>query len=142
MRRIAAIAAVLAAVLTACGRGSSAGGPETVRIGASDAGSTVSVGVGDRVVVALGQPPPTGRWALAAYPRGVLSLDSSDPGGGRFDFTAEAAGSGQVLVIMKTVCGSVAAPCTGAGAEDPENPGDGVGGDFPLRPFRVTVEVS
>jgi hypothetical protein len=112
-----------------------------VRIGASDAGSTVSVRVGDRVLVALGAPPRTGRWTLAAYPRGVLSLVSSDLGRGRFEFAAEAPGAGQVLVIMKTVCGSVAAPCTRA-SEDPENPSDGLGGDVPLRPFKVTVEVS
>jgi|SRR5581483_1593956 hypothetical protein len=144
MRRNAALvlAFALAVALTGCARASTQVGSGTVTIRSSDAGSTVSVRVGDRVVVALGAPPRTARWTLAAYPRGVLALGSSNLEQGRFAFTAEAAGTGQVLVVMKTVCGSVAAPCTRASGADPENPSDGVGGDFPLRPFRVTIEVS
>lgn len=125
LRRAAFVLASLM-LLSACGSGGTTGPPgaRTVVVLPSDAGHTISLHVGDRLLVELAGPPQA-TWMLAAYPREALAVTSSAPTDGRFEFTAQGSGTGQVLIVMRVPSGAV--------------PG---GNDFPLRPFRVTIQVS
>jgi hypothetical protein len=134
MHKLIASILALGLLLTACGSdgsdsdGSDSGSasPTSVLVKPADGGRTIPAHVGDRVVLDLG-PPQNAIWILNAYPRDVLALASSRPNLGRFEFVASARGTGQIVVVMK-----LNEP---GGSED-------VGNDLPLRPFRVTVDVS
>ena len=114
-KRLLLLPCVVALVATACG---ALGGvtfepgggrslvqtPSTVRVGPQDARRTVSVQVGDRLVVLL-EPSRSARWRLLRYPGGVLSLAASDDGEGRYEFVARAAGRGHIWVAGLHRCG-------------------------------------
>ena len=103
-----------------------------VRLGPGDSGRTVTLAVGDRLVVTLSGGRLAGSWALASYPRDVLRVDlrSVPPGG--VGFLAQAAGSGEV-VLVRPLCGPVV---------DPPCPGGGSGvGPAPTAPTRWAVTV-
>jgi hypothetical protein len=132
---------VLAALLTgSCGGGGAPGDgtpARTVALNRSDAGETASLRIGDHLVLNLGTVP-NGSWRLAGYPRDALSLVSSEPSMGSFEFRAKAAGGGALVVNAVPGCGpEEPVPCA-----TPDMPADAVGGAFPPRPFSVTVAVS
>jgi len=110
-----------------------------VTIARSDAGHTVSLHVGEHLVVDLG-PAPQASWTLASYPTAQLSISSQSPSEGRFEFTATSSGSGMILLVMKSDCGpEQTVPCAQPGQGEPV---DAVGGMVPPRPFEVTVVVA
>ncbi len=154
-RFLAATAALL--VLGACGKLTGASGGSTVTVGRADTGKTVTMAVGDALVVDLG-PAPTPlpaapAWKLYRYPTQVLTLVTSDPSAGRFEFRARAAGTGQMLVLNVFACGPPMEPQV-AGAPCPVEGGGGTGvqpgpglqpGPLPRPPFwiyRLTIRVT
>lgn len=143
-------ALVVGLVASACGGAGGAAGPSgssgtpgapgrTVTIARSDAGHTVSLRVGDRLVVDLGTGPQAS-WTLASYPAAQLSVSSQSPSEGRFEFTARSPGTGTILLVMKGDCGpEQTVPCAQPGQDEPV---DAVGGMLAPKPFEVTVVVA
>jgi hypothetical protein len=116
--------------------------PATIQLGIHDTGTTVSVHVGDRLVITL--PPSQGPvpkvpqgWSLATYPRDALELVTNDPKNGHFEFIARAVGGGKILVLGRCSPG----PAVAGGAPCPLDVGPGA---MPPRPlaFNVTVQVT
>jgi hypothetical protein len=114
----------------------------TIQLGIGDAGTTVSLHVGDRLVVTLPPSPgpvpkvPPG-WSLATYPKDALELATNDPKNGHFEFVARAVGEGQILALGGCSPGPAA-------AERPACPLDVKPGGIQPRPlaFSVTVQVT
>ena len=155
--RFLAAAAALLVLGAACAKLTGASGGSTTTVGRADTGKAVTMAVGDTLVVDLG-PAPTPlpaapAWKLYRYPTQVLTLVTSDPSAGRFEFRAKAAGTGQVLVVNLFACGPpmepkvAGAPCPveGGGATGVQ-PGPGVQpAPLPRPPFwvyRLTVTVT
>ncbi len=89
MRRMIVVCAVVAAVSTACGDG----GSRIVAVGEVDAGTTVTLAVGDTLEVTLPSNPSTGyTWQVAGEPRCVVPR-----GEARYTALDELVGSGGVL---------------------------------------------
>lgn len=134
---------VLVTLLSAgCAKAVATRTPATIQLGIHDAGTTVSVHVGDRLVITL--PPsqsvvpkvPLG-WSLATYPKDALELVTNDPKNGHFEFVARAVGGGKILALRGCSPGP-------AVAEGPSCPLDVGPGAMPPRPlaFNVTVQVT
>ena len=127
--------------LAACGGGSGpppGGGTSAtaaatiVRLGPDDSGRTVTLAVGDRLLVALSGGRLNGSWAVTSYPRPVLTVDEPSASFGGVALVAREAGSGQV-VLVRVLCGPVVDPPPCAG-------GSGVG-PASTAPTRWTVTV-
>lgn len=135
----------------ACARQAQPVGGATVSVGLGERGETVVLDPGDRLVVDLGpaesvEPAVDGAdrtaasWGLAAYPDRALLLTTKDPARGRFEFEAEAGGTGRILVLgdinIRDVCagpgplGGNACPVAGE-----------VGTDAPPRPLAFSIVV-
>jgi hypothetical protein len=124
---------------TAPGAGNSA----STIIGLGDAGTTVVLHVGDRLLLSLepiqGQP-----WLITQYPQEILSTDSTNEGAAARTFTARAPGEGRIVAFTRAGCDPTqlrhpyGAPCRPAGppqgAAAPEKP--------PGTTFSVTVIVT
>lgn len=102
-----------------------------LRLGPSDSGRTVTVAVGDRLLVTLSGGRLAGSWALASYPGDALRTDLRSVPLGGIAFVAQAAGSGQV-VLVRLLCGPVV---------DPPCPGGSGVGPAPTAPTRWAVTV-
>jgi len=133
---------LLAAVAVACARPAEQNSPVageggSTTIGLDDAGTTVALQVGDRLVLSLepieGQP-----WALTQYPEDILAPESTDgPAVGRL-FTATAEGEGEIVAFNRADCDPTqlrypAGMCATAGSAPAKPPGT---------IFRVTVVVT
>jgi hypothetical protein len=106
--------------------------PEVTTIGLEDAGGTISLQVGDRVVLSLdpieGQP-----WLVTQYPEDILAPETTDgPAVGRA-FTARAAGEGEIVAFNRAGCDptQLRYPCPAGGPGKP-----------PGTTFTVTVVVT
>lgn len=82
----------------------SPGTPAVHRLGPRDTGKTVTLAVGDRLVVELSDNRLAARWTVADYPRGVLATDLAAGAVGGFAFLARGPGSGP-LVFARASCG-------------------------------------
>ena len=75
--------------------------------------------VGDRLLVTLSGGRLAGSWALASYPGDALRADLRSVPLGGIAFVAQAAGSGQV-VLVRLLCGPVVdPPCPGGSGVGP-----------------------
>jgi hypothetical protein len=74
------------------------------RLGLRDAGATVRMAVGDRLVVELSNNRPAARWTVADHPRDVLVSDLDSAAVGGFTFLARGPGTG-ALVFTRASCG-------------------------------------
>jgi hypothetical protein len=131
----------IALLAAGCARATATRTPATIQLGVDDSGTTVSLHVGDRLVISLPPSPspvpkvPPG-WSLATYPKEALELTTNDPKNGHFEFVARAAGEGKILVLGRCSPG----PAVAGGAPCPL---DVAPGGMPPRPmaFNVTVQV-
>ena len=98
--------------LAGCGQPSppDAGGDQrrTVTLGRTDSGRTVTVRVGDKLVLSLGATAASEGWRLALYPKKSLSLNGPSSGE-RLVLKAEHQGNGRVVAVdpsqLSGVCG-------------------------------------
>jgi hypothetical protein len=103
--------------------GRPAAAPVVHRLGPLDAGKTVTMAVGDRLVVTLPTNRLAGRWTLTGYPAGVLAPELASVPVGGFGLVARSAGSGSV-VLTRSGCGPAADQIcpSGAGSPAPAKP--------------------
>jgi hypothetical protein len=101
----------------------SAAAPVVHRLGPRDTGKTVTMAVGDRLVVTLSTNRLAARWALTGYPDGVLAPELASVPAGGFGLVARSAGSGSV-VLTRSGCGPAADRIcpSGAGSPAPAKP--------------------
>jgi hypothetical protein len=115
--------------------------PTTLQVGMSDTGSSVTLHVGDHLVITLpkvGSPIPgaPSAWYMAPYPADLLEPGPATPLEGRFEFVAKAKGSGEI----KLFGGCWPGPVTD---ERPSCPNSVVPGSSPLPAvFSLTVNVT
>ncbi len=105
-------AIVVALLATGCaGVGGTAGGagsasaPRTIRVDVTDRGATVSMRVGDRLIVSLpgfGRSSGSSPWRLVRYPDALRPVPASSPAG--FGFIARSPGRGTLLAIGTIPC--------------------------------------
>jgi hypothetical protein len=115
----------------------------TVQLSLDDRGKTVSLHVGDRLVITLppaSSPSPAfaSSWRLGRYPTAILELQTSDATG-RFEFVARAKGSGNIIAVRGCSPGPLAAeipPCPYVAG-----PGSATAPPEPLI-FSLTVQVT
>ena len=143
MARSRTLLMVLVASLLAGGcAGRAAPSHSTVQLSLDDRGKTVSLHVGDRLVITLppaSSPSPAfaSAWRLGRYPTAIMELQTSDATG-RFELVARAKGSGNIVAVRGCSPGPVAAeipPCPVTG------PGSAPAPPEPLI-FSLTVQVS
>lgn len=109
-------------------------GPSTVVVSPKDAGKTVPVHVGDRVLLATGPASGGARWVLADYPADMLSPAAKSTERGEYRFEVIARGLGRLILKRQFFCGGIrpaaaSIPCP-VGAES------GANGDIPSLPIR------
>ncbi|HVD29606.1 MAG TPA: hypothetical protein VNC79_14055, partial [Mycobacteriales bacterium] len=101
--------------------GSAAPAGTVLRLGLDDDGKTVTMAVGDRMIVLLSGGRLAGSWAVASYPRGVLATDLRSVPLGAVGFVARAAGSGPVELV-RPLCGPATdGPCSIGGGVGPQS---------------------
>ena len=156
--RSLAVATLVAAITAACAgktgtptaaRTSSATG-RTVTVTAAESGKSVTLHVGDLLVLALpsfGERPGLLRTALA-YPRDLLLLiPSSRQASAYWRFSAKARGTGMIRVTSLP-CGPILGPATASGEPCPLTGATGeassapAGAGMPARLFTLVVTVS
>jgi hypothetical protein len=145
--RTALAAVLLVAGVAACGRASSErpGAPTTSTVTArlADNGDTVELRPGDRLVLSLGRQTPVRFWALARFPRAVLSLRDHSRQRGLYVLRARTTGRGEVLAY--DLAGRDPLSCDkrlGARARCPLRAPGAKLAPGPGRVFRLTVVVS
>jgi hypothetical protein len=108
LHRLFPHALTVALLCTACAGSaalsSSSPSPAIVQVGLADRDTTVTLHVGDLLVVNLSNatPSPTSPptiWRLTRYPTGILRLRPSDAKSGRFEFVAQATGEGSLTAV-------------------------------------------
>jgi hypothetical protein len=154
--RTFALLAVAGLLAGGCARLSGANtesGGSTITVTASDSGRTISLHVGDRLVVNLGPSFAGAADGLirtsVQFPRDLLTMSPDKSKLGHWDFTAKAAGTGKVTVISAP-CGpllgpapAAAAPCPVTGETDGSpSPAAAGGPALPARLFSVDVHIT
>lgn len=136
VRRVLSIL-ILVMLAPACASTTTASkGPRTVTVDRADAGTTVELHPGDRLVVQLDTPTMM-EWRLLLYPKDVLAKTYGSDGTGKFVFTAKTAGTGRIALMMRPFCPVPTDPrCVPEG-----DAVDGVGGTPPTRPLTFDVRV-
>jgi hypothetical protein len=81
------------------------GSPAVYRFGPRDSGKRVVLRVGDRLEITLTGTRVGALWRLAGYPQAALRPDLRRSPLGRFDFVAQAPGSGNVMFV-RARCGT------------------------------------
>lgn len=86
--------------------------PQTVRVGVSDQGQTVSLQVGQRLAVSLPKIRQgsdlrhlPGSWILVHYPRALNLVSGRASSEGRFELIASRTGRGRLVAIAPRRCG-------------------------------------
>jgi hypothetical protein len=149
--RIRTIAAVSMAALVAasCAHSSATeASGRTIRATYANLGHTISLSVGDTLVVDLRSGTPNAlTWSVKGYPSAALRLSGDDPAHARFSFLAIGPGRGQVLIQDGFTCPG--SPSTPGGPVRACPFANGTKGTPPaaqpelvIRPFELTVQVS
>lgn len=142
---------VLAAVMTGllasgCAKATGAAGPslasnspETVRVDLNDNQKTISLSVGDTLVVDLPVPPKGSGWTLLDWPRDILGTSPVVGGPARFPYTfiARHAGDGRIVAINRTGCDGMRAAAPPACLAAPD-----LSQLMPELLFAVTIQVT
>ncbi len=113
--------------------------PTTVQVTLIDNQKTVTLALGDTLVVDLPVPPKGSGWTLLSWPKDILGLPPVLGGPARFPYTfiAGQSGEGRIVAVNRTGCDGTRAAAGPACAAAPDL--------AQLRPdllFVVTVHVS
>jgi hypothetical protein len=75
-------------------------------LGPKDAGHTLKIARGDRLMVVTGPRSKNFYWTLASYPRALLALRASDVPRGRYELAAVGQGKGTIVLRRVFACAS------------------------------------
>jgi len=108
---IGLLASACAKATSAAGPSAASSGPRTVHVDLTDNLETVSLNVGDSLVVDLPLPPKGAGWTLLDWPRDILAPSPVVGGPARFQYTfvARQAGEGRIVAINRTGCDGIRA---------------------------------